>query len=595
MRVPAANIWETRIQAVCSVISAQDENDVELWMCGNFGQASLTQQYVIVNPNCLYPIEQVIRRRRRFAINIFAASQRDAALRIINVRRRTPGKTKVLGLPVAVENEYGIPYIGDCLRTVFCEVEQTLETGDHTVFIARVLESRAHPQHSGERVLHYPEVSGAPSRYPKFSRMVRRAVTVTGAKDYLRGFLAKRRGLVTVDLPKNTYVIGGQTAEELAAILQPGVKDLGRMIAPPERAPAVLRNTVGLCVVGVGQWGSYHAQLFSQADPKVDLYVCGRNERRVAAVARACGAKGYILGLEQAVADPRIQALSLALPHHLHPSAAEMAAAAGKHVLVEKPIATTLADADAMIHAARKAGTILMVAEDMHFRPAVREAVNAIARGDIGEPLYMNVRAGGLRRPEGWQADKDLMGGGVMMDIGVHYVRALRLIMGEPDQVLATSAMQLNTKMSGEESAQVLYSSRYGWQAHMLLSWAGPRGLGPDIVIAGDRGVLQLWPGSKFYDYYPAATRPLPAALSYVRPSWLAEKLIKPEMQRVRRVIADSDCLGYLTEMREFLSAVSEGRQPVTRAEDGRRDVEIILNAYASLAGGGWVNTKPAI
>jgi len=593
MRVPAANIWDTRIQSVCSVVSAQDEDDVELWMCGNFGQASLDQKFVIINPNVLFPIEQVIRRRRRFAINIFAASQRDAAIRAINVRRRTPGKTKVLGLPMAVEPQYGIPYVTDCLRTVFCEVVEVLETGDHTVLISRTLESRVHPQHKGETVLHYPEVSGTPSRYPKLSRFIRTAITVSGAKDHLRRYLAKRRGQVKVDLPKNTFDIGGQTDEQIAVMLAPGAKDLGRMISPPGLAPGVLRKNVGLCVVGVGQWGSVHAQLFSQADPKVDLYVCGRNERRVAAVARACGAKGYFIGMEQAVADPRVQALSLALPHHLHPSATQMAAAAGKHVLVEKPIANSLAEADVMIEAARKAGTILMVAEDMHFRPAVREAVNSIANGDIGEPLYMTVHAGGLRRVDGWQADKDLMGGGVMMDIGVHYVRAMRLIMGEPDQVLTTGAMKLNPKMSGDESVQVLFSSRFGWQANMQLSWAGPRGHSPDIIVSGDRGVLHLWPGAKYYDFYPLAARPLVAALQYVRPPWLAAKLIKPEMQRVRRRLRDADCLGYLNEMREFLAAVSEGRQPVTPPADGRRDVEIILNGYASLAGGGWVDTSP--
>lgn len=514
MRVPAANIWETRIQTVCSVISAQDDDEVELWMCGNFGQASLSRAHVVINPNRLYPIEAVIRRRRFFAINIFAASQRQAAIRIINVRRRATAKVKVLGLPIRLHDDYRIPYVTDCLRTVFCEVQETLETGDHTVFIARVLESRLHRQHSGERPLLYPEVSGNPSRYPRLSYGVRRAIAASGAKDRIRRFLEKRRGKADADLPKGTYLAGGQSEEELAILLEPGVKDRGRVIGPPERAPAVLRKKIGVCVVGVGQWGSFRSQLFARAGPNVELYICGRDQRRVAAVARATGAKGYMLGLEQCLADPRVQAVSLALPHHLHATAAKSAAAAGKHILVEKPIATNLADADAMILAARNAGIILMVAEDMHFRPAVREAVRAIARGEIGEPLYMNVHAGGLRRPQGWQASKEMMGGGVMMDIGVHYVRALRLLMGEPDRVLATSAMKLNTKMSGEESAQILFSSRYGWQAHMLLSWAGPRGHSPDIVIAGDCGVMHLWPGSRFYDYYPAAARPLPALLS---------------------------------------------------------------------------------
>lgn len=80
-----------------------------------------------------------------------------------------------------------------------------------------------------------------------------------------------------------------------------------------------------------------------------------------------------------------------------------------------------------------------------------------------------------------------------------------------------------------------------------------------------------------------------------VRPSWLAEWLITPRMQRIRRTIPDDDCLGYSTETSEFLSAISEGRQPVTGAEDGRRDVEIVLNGYASLDAGGWVGTSFAV
>ena len=108
------------------------------------------------------------------------------------------------------------------------------------------------------------------------------------------------------------------------------------------------------------------------------------------------GAKGYFIDLEAAVHDSRVQALSLVLPHDLHRPALELAAAARKHALVEKPIAVTLEDADAMMAAARRAGIILMVAEDMHFRPAPREAVAAIDRGAIGEPLYLLAWAGGF-------------------------------------------------------------------------------------------------------------------------------------------------------------------------------------------------------
>ena len=229
-----------------------------------------------------------------------------------------------------------------------------------------------------------------------------------------------------------------------------------------------------------------------------------------------------------------------------------------------------------------------MVAEDMHFRAAVREACRAIAAGDIGEPLYLTAQAGGVMRPEGWKADRELMGGGVMMDLGVHYVRALRLLMGEPERVLVTRAMQINTKMSGEDSVEMLFASDYGWRARLLLNWAGPRGHSPDIIVSGDKGTIHLWSSLPYYDLYPAAGRPLTNLLSYVRPAWLADKLMRPTLQRERRRITDSDLQGYITEMKEFLAAVAEGREPVSRPEEGRRDVEIVLRGYAALESGAW-------
>src|SRR5262249_32277896 len=146
-------------------------------------------------------------------------------------------------------------------------------------------------------------------------------------------------------------------------------------------------------------------------------------------------------------------------------------------------------------------------------------------------------------------------------------------------------------KTLGEDSVQLLFRSHFGWQAQMLLSWAGPRGHVPDIEISGDRGVLHLWPGRGYVDLYPAEPRPLPRLLSYVRPGWLADKLITPGSQRERRKLADADRQGYRTEVNEFLAAVSEGRAPVSPPGDARRDLEIVLRAYESMRSGTWTST----
>jgi predicted dehydrogenase len=184
------------------------------------------------------------------------------------------------------------------------------------------------------------------------------------------------------------------------------------------------------------------------------------------------------------------------------------------------------------------------------------------------------------------------MGGGVLMDVGVHYFRAVRLLMGEPDRVFATRAQQINTKMGGEDSVQVLLSSRLGWQAHLLMSWSSPRGHSPDILVSGERGILQIWPGDPYLELYPAEPRLLTELVSYIRPAWLGEKLMRPTFQRVRLPVPDADKIGYLTEIREFLAAVTEGRQPATVPMDARRDLEIVLRAYESLRAESWAEIE---
>lgn len=593
MRLPVRTIWDTKIQCVCAVVTAQDRHRVEMWMCGNFARAGLNPPMVIVNPNVLYPIEGVMRREGRFAINIFAQEGKEAILRMVRVRRRTPNKERVLGMPVRRHERHGIPYIPGCQSVLFCELVEPLETGDHTAMVARVLEHWENPAQKGQMPLLYPEVSGNPPRFPRLSRAVRVAATQSGLADFLRRQLQRRRPPPAADLRAATYELGGQNEREIEQILSYGALDEGRVLTPEIPAPAAPGRKVSICVVGLGQWGSFHCQLFRQAGPEVELYVCGRDAQRAGRLARAIGAKDVILGLEQAVEDKRVEALSLVLPHHMHASAVEMAVARGKHVMVEKPIANSMEDARRMIESARRAGVVFMVAEDVHFRAAVREAARGIDRGDIGEPLFLKVHAGGSMRPRGWKANADLMGGGVLMDLGVHYVRALRMILGEPDRVLACKGMQIDTKMGGEDSVQVLFESRYGWQAHFLLSWAGPRGLNPDIIVSGDQGVFQIWPGKSYYDHIPAQPLLLPRLISYVRPARLAERLMRPELQRVRRPLAGSDVLGYLTQAREFVSAVGERRAPVSDPVHALRDLEIVLCGYRSMEAGGWVEIPP--
>jgi len=569
---------------VCGILSARGRNSVEIFASASFAQVSLKPPRVIVNPNRMHSIEPIISQGGRFAINVMPATARDMVTRLMKMRRREAWKAELLGLRI-IEDEHQIPFIADCLRVVFCDVETTIPSGDRRLYVARVLESRLNQAFAGKRPLLFSDLRG-PQAYPILWRSLRTALVMTGVLDLAKTVRSRMRPAAPPNIALTTYQEAGATEDEIARITEYPVVDQSRHLTPPA-APGIVKKRIGVCVVGTS-WGGVHCRYLKMASPAIRLFVCGRNAERTKRLAQSVGAEDYFLELEQAATDQRIQALTLALPHDVHQQAAETAAAAGKHVLVEKPIATNLADADAMIAAARRAGTILMVAEDMHFRPAIREAVACIARGDVGEPLYLLVHAGGIRRPQGWAAERDRMGGGVLIDIGVHYVRGLRLLMGEPDRVLASRSMQINTKMLGEDSVQLMFSSRYGWQAHMLLTWSSLRGDLPDIVLAGDQGTLHLWPGKRYLDYYPAAPRVLPQVISYLRPYWLQEKLLRPRMQRLRITLPNRDGTGYLGEMQEFLAAIAQERIPATPPEDARRDLEIILRSYEALAQGGW-------
>jgi predicted dehydrogenase len=148
----------------------------------------------------------------------------------------------------------------------------------------------------------------------------------------------------------------------------------------------------GFALVGAGLFGERHAQAYSR-HPAVDFVaVCDLDGERARAIASTYGARSSTTDFAELLANPEITAVSVALPDHLHRDVAVACARAGKHLLVEKPLATTVADATAIVDAARERGVTLMV--DFHNRvnPPIVQARDAIRRGEIGTPAYVYAR-----------------------------------------------------------------------------------------------------------------------------------------------------------------------------------------------------------
>lgn len=207
---------------------------------------------------------------------------------------------------------------------------------------------------------------------------------------------------------------------------------------------------IGVGIIGAGFFGATHARAIASVPGLRVAAVCREDIDAARAFAKAHGGTAY--GNWKAVLDDRsVDAVVIATPHHLHAEMAIAAANAGKHILLEKPMAPTLPECDAIIAAVEKAGVRLMVGHVMHFALPCLIARDIIARGDLGRPvmgtswmikLWMEAN----RRP--WHLTSKT-GGGMLMTAGIHALdRLVWLMDGEVEGISAL----VNTYFHNQEA-----------------------------------------------------------------------------------------------------------------------------------------------
>lgn len=220
---------------------------------------------------------------------------------------------------------------------------------------------------------------------------------------------------------------------------------------------------------------------------------------RAEEVAAQTGAQVFT-SLEEAIAKGEFDAVDILVPHDLHEALARQAFQAGKHVLLEKPMAPTPEACERVLADARSAGTVFMVAENAQYWPEVVRAKELIDAGAIGEAITARANFAAEfdgywfkdRKP--WRYEKGRTGGGIVIDGGSHWIRPLRMWMGEIEEVIGVVDHPLG-KMEGESLARALFRFRSGkvatFDAMMIESVLGPDawwrvvGTKGEIVIEG--------------------------------------------------------------------------------------------------------------
>jgi predicted dehydrogenase len=194
---------------------------------------------------------------------------------------------------------------------------------------------------------------------------------------------------------------------------------------------------ITVAVLGAGFMGSAHTANYKALDGRVRVKtVVSRSFDRAARLAETVGAEATT-DLDAVLADPEVDAVDVCLPTPVHREATERALGAGKHVFLEKPIALTLEDADAILRAADASGRLFMVGLVLRFWPEYVELQRRVASGELGRPLGVATRR--LSPPADWAewfADRSQTGG-TAVDLLVHDFDQMNWLLGTPVLVYA--------------------------------------------------------------------------------------------------------------------------------------------------------------
>ena len=317
----------------------------------------------------------------------------------------------------------------------------------------------------------------------------------------------------------------------------------------------------GLCIIGCGSFARTFAGAIQGELGDIDLYFASRDPVRAAQFAGEFGGSGSFGSYEGAVADDRVDAVYICTPHHLHREHARLAAVAGKHILLEKPLARTAEESQAIIGSAAGAGVALMVAENYRFMPPVLAAGEIVDRGDLGALRLIQLQEDFPFQPAEWRNDADQNGGGVLIDGGIHKASLLAYLAGNPSEVYAAEVPSAQPGLAAEDGVIAMLRYTGGLVGVINHTWsAGPHNPRPWVTVSGSSASIAFELGGDWIDIIDATGRR-------------------------RRQLGD-DRGGLAGMVREFRTCVQEGRVPAMTGEEGLRDVALVEACYASMRSG---------
>jgi UDP-N-acetyl-2-amino-2-deoxyglucuronate dehydrogenase len=330
---------------------------------------------------------------------------------------------------------------------------------------------------------------------------------------------------------------------------------------------------VGL--VGCGAISTQHLEAISVLPGLALSAVVSASEDRARTVGERWGVP-WTTNLDDLLGRDDVDAVTIATPSGLHPAQALAALRSGRHAIVEKPIALSVADADAVIAEGRARGLVVATISQRRFEPAVRALRDAIASGALGT-VSLIIAEGLYHRPQAyydsaaWRGTRAL-DGGVLMNQAIHVIDLVRW-MGGPVASVAGHVATLGHRMEAEDTASVSLRFTNGTLGEIVATTCATPEFPVELRVYGDRGHVRL-AGETVVEWdVPGVPAPAPGADDLD-----AASSRHPGVGATQTW--GTNAIGYLRQYADFVEAVRTGRPPAVTGEDGRNAVEIITAAY---------------
>jgi UDP-N-acetyl-2-amino-2-deoxyglucuronate dehydrogenase len=329
-----------------------------------------------------------------------------------------------------------------------------------------------------------------------------------------------------------------------------------------------------IAIIGVGLAATPHALALNDLRDQVDVVgVLGRSRSRLESFANLYGFP-VAESLAAVLGDPQVDAILVLTPPHTHLELVQQAAAAGKHVLLEKPLDISMQRAEQMVQACHDANVRLGVVFQNRFRPAVQQLAGLVHSGALGSLAYVGLD---LRwwRPQSYYDEpgrgtyaRD--GGGVLMTQAIHSLDLLMWLAGDVSSVSGTTVTTTLHSMEAEDFASATLNFTSGAAGYLLATTAAFPGFPERIELVGKLGTAVLEGGALRVFFQDSGKH----------------EFDDPSSTGFGAKPMDFSHVAHRELIRDFCAAIREGRAPAVVGKDGLR-VQRLIERITSEHGGG--------